>query len=279
MVALNLMVVFGPTDDSYFVTYGRRMHYKNMPDSLVKTFKEQADMNPMNVAWLRMHPNGKTWVAMNMYNLTLWYDLSIQADLLPYIKGDQYGAKKAASLSWTDDGRGYFVKLRGGDGWTMDVPDEYPLQIAQLRRQLSDFDQGIKTILFGQGGTHVYIFERGFVAHFEGTAEDSEHPLNKIFQEFGKPGWDLHETSCLSPYNNRHFLLKFQQQGTTTLQMRWSLPDAASKGLKELMEIAEQPEEKAFLARFEQNTQNAEMVKATGNFALSMHARYLFGPW
>ena len=53
MVALNLMVVFGPTDDSYFVTYGRRMHYKNMPDSLVKTFKEQADMNPMNVAWLR----------------------------------------------------------------------------------------------------------------------------------------------------------------------------------------------------------------------------------
>lgn len=53
MVALNLVVVFGPSDDSYFVTYGRKMHYRKMPDSLIKTFTEQPDMNPMKVAWLR----------------------------------------------------------------------------------------------------------------------------------------------------------------------------------------------------------------------------------
>ena len=84
----NLMVLFGPTENSYFVTYGRMMRHSNMPQSLVDTFKNQAEMNPMKVAWLRqgalivldfkfssmaaecydrMHPNGKTWAAMNMY--------------------------------------------------------------------------------------------------------------------------------------------------------------------------------------------------------------------
>lgn len=53
MVNPNLMVVFGQTPDSYFVTYGRKMSYRDMPDSLIKTFTTEPDMNPMNVAWLR----------------------------------------------------------------------------------------------------------------------------------------------------------------------------------------------------------------------------------
>lgn len=62
----------------------------------------------------------------------------------------------------------------------MDVPEEYPLQIKKLRASVCDFDIGLKTILFGQGGTHVYVFQRGYVAHLEGTANDEEHPLYKI---------------------------------------------------------------------------------------------------
>lgn len=56
MVNLNLMVVFGPSEDSYFVTYGRKLHYHNMPDSLIKTFTTEVDMNPMKVLWLRSVP-------------------------------------------------------------------------------------------------------------------------------------------------------------------------------------------------------------------------------
>ena len=50
---MNLMIVFGPSDDSYFVTYGRKMHYNKMPESLTKTFSTEPNMNPMKVAWLR----------------------------------------------------------------------------------------------------------------------------------------------------------------------------------------------------------------------------------
>jgi hypothetical protein len=72
------------------------------------------------------------------------------------------------------------VKLRGTDGWTLDVPDNYPLQIMDLRAKVKDFDQGIKTILFGQGGTHIYVFQVGFQAYFEGTAKNIDHPLHKV---------------------------------------------------------------------------------------------------
>lgn len=77
------------------------------------------------------------------------------------------------------DGKGYFVKLSPNKEWTADLPDDYHHQIMELRAQFRDFDIGLKTILFGHAGTHVYVFERGYVAHFEGTAEDSKHPLNK----------------------------------------------------------------------------------------------------
>lgn len=53
MVNPNIMVVFGKTADSYFITYGRKMSYKNMPESLIRTFTTQPDMNPMKVAWVR----------------------------------------------------------------------------------------------------------------------------------------------------------------------------------------------------------------------------------
>lgn len=94
---------------------------------------------------------------------------------------DANGAGKATYFSWTADGAGYFVKMRNSTAWELDVPDGYPLQINDLRRQFKDFDAGIKAIIFGQGGTHVYVFEAGFVAHFAGPeAHWTNHPLPKV---------------------------------------------------------------------------------------------------
>ena len=268
MVNVNLMVVFGPLNDSYFVTYGRKMHYHNMPDSLIKTFTTETDMNPMRVAWLRlvpfaviqsldleryhwMHPNGKTWAAMNTFNsnskmtramplwpvpikwltftCTVWYDTSMPPEIVTYIKGDNIGMKKAASITWTDDGKGYFVKLRGREGWTLDVPDEYPLQINELRRQIRDFDLGIKTILFGHAGTHVYVFERGFVAHLEGTADDKDHPLYKVARSLLPDSYvercsrefvaGLHRARRRGLESSRHLGFKPVQQPTFSSQI------------------------------------------------------------
>lgn len=87
---------------------------------------------------------------------------------------------KASSISWSDDGKGYFLKLRGSKQWTLDLPDGYPHQIEELRKSVRDFDLGLKVILFGHAGTHIYIFERGFVAHFEGSARHTDHPLHQV---------------------------------------------------------------------------------------------------
>ena len=97
-----------------------------------------------------------------------------------WIKGDAVGANKACSLSWTHDGAGYFVKLRDGAGYTLDVPDAYPTVITALRARFGDFDVGIQAVLFGAGGTHVYIFQTGFQAHLAGSAQDAAHPLTKV---------------------------------------------------------------------------------------------------
>ena len=63
--------------------------------------------------------------------------------------------------------------------------------------------------------------------------------------EFAKVSCNLLETSSLSPYDNRHFLLKFQKQGSNTIEMRWNLPEPAAASLKELMAIANDPTEAA----------------------------------
>lgn len=101
-------------------------------------------------------------------------------NLLALIKGDRYGLNKAAYLSWTDDGRGYFIKIRQSSAWELDVPDEFPLQINELRARFKDFDLGLKAIVFGHEGTHIYAFDNLFVAHLRGNAKESGHPLRKV---------------------------------------------------------------------------------------------------
>lgn len=54
MVDHNLLVILGPTPDSYFITYGRKFSHQNAPDDLVQTFMKEPDMNPIGVAWLSL---------------------------------------------------------------------------------------------------------------------------------------------------------------------------------------------------------------------------------
>lgn len=83
-------------------------------------------------------------------------------------------------MSWCDDGKGYFVKLRDVPQWTLNVEDNYPHLLDDLRKEVPDFERGLKAVLFGHRGTHIYIFQRGFYVCFEGPPEDPEHPLNKV---------------------------------------------------------------------------------------------------
>ena len=67
----------------------------------------------------------------------------------------------------------------------------------------------------------------------------------QIILEFSTPGWNLIEGSSLSPYDNNHFCLKFQKEGSDTIQMRWNLPPNMDKALKDLQAIFNDPEEQA----------------------------------
>ena len=116
--------------------------------------------------------------------LLVWYDTEIDQELIDLINGDGSG-NKAVSLSWTADGKGYFARLFPSKEWTGDLPDDFPHQIDKLRASVKNFDIGLKTILFGQGTSHIYVFERGFSAHLDGAAEDVEHPLHKASTPLG----------------------------------------------------------------------------------------------
>lgn len=102
------------------------------------------------------------------------------AELMEHLNGSSKGLPTPSFLSWCDDGEGYFLKLRDIPQWTLDVPDDYPQQLIELRKALPNFERGLKAVLFGHGGTHIYIFQRGFWVTLEGPAEDPKHPLYKV---------------------------------------------------------------------------------------------------
>lgn len=53
MVNPNLNIVFGPSPDAYFITYGRKFSHSKMPVSLTKSASEHPEMHPMKMAWIR----------------------------------------------------------------------------------------------------------------------------------------------------------------------------------------------------------------------------------
>lgn len=102
------------------------------------------------------------------------------AEIVEHLNGASKGMPTPSFLSWCDDGKGHFLKLHGIAQWTLDVPDNYPQQLVEIRKALPDFERGLQAVLFGHGGTHIYIFQRGFWVTLEGPAEDPDHPLYKV---------------------------------------------------------------------------------------------------
>lgn len=59
-----------------------------------------------------------------------------------------------------------------------------------------------------------------------------------------KGGYDILESSHLSMFDDQHFVLKFQKQGSNTIETRWNLPLPAANALQKLIELNETAEEK-----------------------------------
>jgi hypothetical protein len=103
----------------------------------------------------------------------------VDPTVIDYLQGTN-GKAKSSFATFCGDGEGWFVKHVAAGGWDVNVPDNYPHKIFQLRQQFNDFDVGLQSIIFGSEGTHLYGLGTGFVAELNGKADNPEHPLYKV---------------------------------------------------------------------------------------------------
>lgn len=74
----------------------------------------------------------------------------------------------------------YFVGSNTTGTWSCSLPDEYIKAMGILKQNIKNFDVGLKWIIFGKGGTHIYQFANRFLACLEGEHEDESNVLNKV---------------------------------------------------------------------------------------------------
>ncbi|KAJ7596017.1 hypothetical protein C8J56DRAFT_1043116 [Mycena floridula] len=162
------------------------------------------------------------------------YSTEIPKDVIDHLQ-------KSAFITLGSDNC-YFIKHNDG-GWNAILPDKHLQNVTELKPHVENFDRAIR----GE------------------TQDDPEHPLTKVLTEFDK-GWCLEPGSTLCPYSDRYFFLKFKKPNDNVIRMRWSLPDLMSQKFAELKELAQSPEDQAFLAQ----EQMAEMKRQETNAALAI---------
>ena len=94
---------------------------------------------------------------------------------------DAYRETSARALSFTAEGNGFFMK-RGAAALLLETSKSpaYAVDLAALRAEVPGFDTRLRNILFGCDGTYVCTFDKGFLAHLKGPAEDPAHPLHQV---------------------------------------------------------------------------------------------------
>jgi len=108
----------------------------------------------------------------------------------------------------------------GGQGhWNASLPSFYINTISALRNNIPNFDAGLKYVIFGKGGTHIYQFETGFLANLEGEHGREDHPLNQALRQFDpamNPNipqglWVIDKGSTFSLHDHRrvHYMVSF----------------------------------------------------------------------
>ncbi|KAI0344675.1 hypothetical protein BDW22DRAFT_1482865 [Trametopsis cervina] len=252
----NLIICFGPTEDTFLMCYGRLCAHKNAPAMLVNMLMEDEDCNPMRLGWISMQPDFSTGVFMSWVTGQVGWSDGLALELAGYVNPPDV-ANAVSYLTFADTDAGYFVRFRPGGGpdgraWLLNVRPDYPDQISRLMSEVPDFTDALRYVLFGHGGTHIYVFRTGFVAHFEGAAKDPQHPLNQILTEFSKPGWTLQDGSTLSAHDDRWFALKFAHPDSQEVFMRFHLPASMHEQLMELVDMTNKPDESLVIQKYYQ---------------------------
>jgi hypothetical protein len=104
-----------------------------------------------------------------------YYSVSKATDLEAQIKSS------CEFVTFPDsDAPSYFLKHKNRGAWNCNLQEPYLSAVRELQAGVPDFDIGLKWILFGYGGTHIYQSEAGFLASVQGVHNNENHPLNKV---------------------------------------------------------------------------------------------------
>ncbi|KAG6856710.1 hypothetical protein H0H87_001499 [Tephrocybe sp. NHM501043] len=253
MAEIPLIVLFGPSPSSYLVAAGLKFHAENMPPSLTSKLFSR-DLPIRRVLWASIDKTGKWWCAENFASGSVHFEVPPGSGVHRQIleNGAQY-------LTWPDYDEVTATGESGGH-WNVKLPSFYINTIGVLRNAIPNFDLGLKYVIFGKGGTHIYQFETGFLASLEGEHEQEDHPLNQALRQFDpsmEPSvpqglWKIDKGSSLSLANGRHFFIRFINTQTQTPEYRFCLPPVMDSKLRELLKLAQAPEQQQALRAEEQ---------------------------
>lgn len=215
MVEIPIVVVFGPSEDAFYVGAGRRFYVQNMPPSFTNAV-HGSTLPVGRIGWVSLDKTGKYWCAGSRVsqNSAFGYIFECSTTFMTYIPTVYYVLQPKAPLrskivsagcdfaSFPDfdllssetladqieDGRSpyYFINHQPPGHWSLNLPTYY-INVIQLLRETfkesgrgDEFDLRLRWILFGKGRTHVYQFDNGFIHCLEGPHADPKHLLNQV---------------------------------------------------------------------------------------------------
>ncbi|KAF8885973.1 hypothetical protein BD779DRAFT_1673418 [Infundibulicybe gibba] len=226
---VNMIVVFGPTPESYAIGCGRRFAYQNISPTLAETIQNQGLAAP-DTEWISVTQNMDNWVGHNSTLAKKHYSNSLEPTIT-----EKLGDAKFVSFG----GGRLHCEAEQRRRWFGNVDNPTVLgTIASLRQQMPDFDARLEGVIFGNGKNHLYMLTQGFVFYLdENTERKPDHPLVKVIRQFLTSGsWKILPSSTLCPWDDRYYFLNFQEEGGRAPEEQSAL--AVNENLKVALAIS-----------------------------------------
>ena len=120
-----------------------------------------------------------------VHALIVWWHNAIGENIQNAFLGNP-PAPLSNYVSFPEEPDGYFLKGIKTGAWTAELADLYVNSIREGQRDIGGFDLGLKRIMFGVGGSHIFCFDNGFQAKLQGIHDHPDNSLHKVGR-FSRP--------------------------------------------------------------------------------------------
>lgn len=109
----------------------------------------------------------------------VWWDSAIGKHIENAFIGHP-SAPPSNYVAFPEEADGHFLKGITPGAWSAELADIYVNSIREAQRDIDGFDLGLKSILFGVEGSHIFCFDNGFQAKLQGTHDHPDNTLHKV---------------------------------------------------------------------------------------------------